>query len=75
MYVLIRENKIAENMRNMPKMVEEYHAKMRAMRKAIREKKAADEEKIYAIATGKSVEKPEWLKYADQKKKKKELKK
>ncbi len=56
-------------MKKMPKMIEEYHAKMRAMRKAVREKKAKDEEKIYLLATGKAKEKPEWLKKIEENKK------
>ncbi len=41
-------------------MVEEYREKMRAQRRAIREKKEASEEKRYLLATGKANEGPAW---------------
>ena len=58
-------------MKNMPKMVEEYRAKMRAMRQDIREKKEADEAKRYSIAIGKTSDVPEWVRQAQEQKKKK----
>ena len=70
LFFVVREKKIAENMKKMPKMVEEYHEKMRALRKAKREKKAADEKKVYFISTGKEKEKPEWLQRLEAEKKK-----
>ena len=53
----------------MPKMVEEYRAKMRALRKATREKKKNNEEKLYLQATGKS-KAPTWQMFMEERKKK-----
>ena len=58
--ILYREAKIAENMKNMPKMIAEYREKMRALRQATREKKALSEEKKYLRALGKSETAPTW---------------
>jgi len=58
-------------MKNMPKMVEEYHAKMRALRKEKREKKVSDAERIFYVATGKEKIKPDWLLKLEEEKKKK----
>lgn len=65
-----REKKIAENMKNMPKMVEEYRQKMRAIRKATREKKQSSEEKRYLIATGQAKGAPSWQAFIEDRKKK-----
>ena len=64
-----REEKIAENMKNMPKMIEEYRAKMRALRQAARDKKKGSEEKRYLQATGKS-KGPTWQVFMEERKKK-----
>ena len=61
---------IEENMKNMPRMVEEHRAKMRELRKAAREKKLGTEEKRYLLATGKAKEVPEWKRLADEQLKK-----
>lgn len=47
-------------MKNMPKMIEEYREKMRALRKATREKKTLSDEKKYLQATGKTKAGPTW---------------
>ncbi len=57
-------------MKNMPKMVEEHREKMKAIRRAAREKKQGTEEKRYLLATGKTKEVPEWKKLADEQLKK-----
>lgn len=67
---LLREKRIAENMEKMPKMVEEYREKMRALRKATREKKESSDEKKYLIATGKANTAPAWQLFMDEHKKK-----
>ena len=41
-------------------MVEEYREKMRALRKATREKKEVSEEKKYLLAVGKANAGPAW---------------
>ena len=56
-------------MKNMPKMVEEYRAKMRALRKAAREKKEGSEEKRYLQATGQLDKTPAWQMLKEQRKK------
>ena len=53
-------------MRKMPKMIEEHHAKMRALRKAAREKKVPSEEKRYLQATGKTKSGPTWEVFRDE---------
>lgn len=70
MNFIIRENKIAENMKNMPKMVEEYREKMRTLRKETREKKKSSEEKIYLQATGKVKTNPSWQVFMEERQKK-----
>lgn len=47
-------------MKNMPKMIEDYREKMRALRKATREKKTPSEEKKYLQATGQTKTGPVW---------------
>lgn len=69
-----REQKIAENMRNMPKMVEEYRQKRREFRRAAREKKETSEEKQYLIATGKLKEGPSWQVFMEERQKKEKSK-
>lgn len=57
-------------MKNMPKMIEEYREKMRALRKATREKKKLSEEKKYLQATGKTQTGPMWELFRDERMKK-----
>ena len=66
-----RKRTIEENMKNMPKMVEEYRAKMREIRRVSREKKETSEEKKYLLATGKLSETPSWQAQIEEQRKKK----
>ena len=62
---------IEENMKMMPKMIEEYRAKCREARRLLKEKKQDTEEQAYLKATGKIRQQHEWEKNRDKKKKKK----
>jgi len=66
---------IEENMKMMPKMIEEYRTKCREARQLMKEKKRDTEEQIYLKATGKIRQQHEWEKNRDKKKKKKFAKK
>ena len=59
-YINNREEMIAQNMKNMPQMVEEFRKKRRELRNATREKKTASEERRYLLATGQLKEEPAW---------------
>jgi hypothetical protein len=61
-----REATIAENMKNMPKMIEEYRERIRALRKATREKKTPSDEKKYLRAMGKEKAAPTWEIFKEQ---------
>lgn len=69
-YSFHREAKIAENMKNMPKMIEDYREKMRALRKATRDKKALSDEKKYLRAIGKTETSPMWEVFKEERMKK-----
>jgi len=66
---------IEENMKMMPKMIEEYRARCREARRLLKEKKTDTEEQAYLKATGKIRQQHEWEKSRDKKKKKKFAKK
>ena len=75
MFMYYRLAAIEENMRMMPKMIEEYRAKCREARRLLKEKKTDTEEQLYLKATGKIKQQHEWEKNKEKKKKKKFAKK
>ena len=61
LFTLLRQKKIEENMRKMPKMIQEYREKVYELREKTRKKKGRTEEELYLIATGKMQQQgPHW---------------
>lgn len=57
---MYRQQRIEENMRQMPQMIADYRKRVAELRQKTREKKQRSEEQQYLIATGQSQAGPHW---------------